>query len=130
MQRTFGSGARLTISREETDMQVAFTASISGFGLTNGIDRDALAGFIRRADRTGIDAVALAGLAPGQDVAAIASFILHSTVSLGVFLRHRIGAVAPTIAAQHLATLDQLSGGRVTVEFEPDRPVEVESAED
>ena len=86
-----------------------------------GIDAEALRGFARTAEEAGFAAVSVAGLVAGQDVAAVASFILHSTTGLGVFLKHRIGAVPPTIAAQHLAMLDQLSGGRVNVAFEPDR---------
>ena len=66
-----------------------------------GIDAEALRGFARTAEEAGFAAVSVAGLVAGQDVAAVASFILHSTTGLGVFLKHQIGAVPPTIAAQH-----------------------------
>ncbi len=95
-----------------------------------GIDAEALRGFARTAEEAGFAAVSVAGLVAGQDVAAVASFILHSTTGLGVFLKHRIGAVPPTIAAQHLAMLDQLSGGRVNVAFEPDRGESLASQEE
>ncbi len=107
-------------------MQIEFighTASLAHSETEAGaqIDRDGLRRLARLSEISNIDRLAVGGLAAGQDVAALASFILHNTSGLGVFLKHRIGAVAPTIAAQHLATLDQLSGGRVQVEFEPDK---------
>ena len=100
------------------------TLPTSHFGKNDAdarIDRDGLRRLSRLAETSDIDRLAVGSLAAGQDVAAVASFILHNTSNLGVFLNHRIGAVAPTIAAQHLATLDQLSGGRVKVQFEPER---------
>lgn len=94
------------------------------------VDRDGLRRVARLAEISGIDRLAVGGLAAGQDVAAVASFILYNTSSLGVFLNHRIGAVAPTVAAQHLATLDQLSGGRVRVQFESDKTDGIEGHEE
>lgn len=107
-------------------MQIEFIGHTANLALPENeagaqIDRDGLRRLAHMAEISGIDRLAVGGLAAGQDVAALASFILHNTSSLGVFLNHRIGAVAPTIAAQHLATLDQLSGGRVRVQFEADR---------
>ncbi len=107
---------------------VAHTAETDADG--RSLDRDALRDFACAAEEAGFGGLAVAGLPSGQDVAAVASFVLHSTATLGVLLRHRVGAVPPTIAAQHLATLDQLSGGRVTVAFEPDRLAPGETQED
>jgi alkanesulfonate monooxygenase len=110
-----GHTANLTLSANEAGAQV---------------DRDGLRRLARLAEVSGIDRLAVGGLAAGQDVAALASYILHNTSSLGVFLNHRIGAVAPTIAAQHLATLDQLSAGRVKVQFESDKTDGIEGHEE
>jgi alkanesulfonate monooxygenase len=110
---------------EEIAMQIEFIGHTANLSLAKNeagaqIDRDGLRRLARLAEVSGIDRLAIGGLAAGQDVAALASFVLHNTSSLGVFLNHRIGAVAPMIAAQHLATLDQLSGGRVRVQFDAD----------
>ncbi|GLS31527.1 alkanesulfonate monooxygenase [Mesorhizobium albiziae] len=110
-----GHTANLSLSKNEADA---------------AIDREGLRRLAQLAEASGIDRLAVGGLAAGQDIAALASFIVHSTASLGVFLHHRIGAVAPTVAAQHLATLDQLSGGRVAVEFQPERIDGVEGHEE
>jgi alkanesulfonate monooxygenase len=40
---------------------------------------------------------------------------LHSTTDLGVAAAHDAGLVAPDVAAQQIATLDRLSGGRLTI---------------
>lgn len=116
-------------------MQIEFIGHTANLALSATeagaqVDRDGLRRLARLAEVSGIDRLAVGGLAAGQDVAALASFILHNTSSLGVFLNHRIGAVAPTIAAQHLATLDQLSGGRVRVQFESDKTDGIEGLEE
>lgn len=82
------------------------------------IDRDGIRRLARLSEASGIDRLLIGDLPEGQDVGTLASFILHNTTSLGVLVDHRIGAVEPAIAAQQLATLDQLSGGRVSVRVE------------
>jgi alkanesulfonate monooxygenase len=121
---------------EESAMQIEFIGHIDGpfsrIGTSDQsqVDRQGIRRLARLAENSGIDRLAVEDLAAGQDVAAVASFILHNTSNLGVFLKHRIGAVAPIIAAQHLATLDQLSGGRVVAQFEPDKPDGIQAYEE
>jgi alkanesulfonate monooxygenase len=120
---------------EENAMHIEFIGHTANLSLSTNaadaaIDREGLRKLARLAEESGIDRLAVGGLAAGQDIAALASFIVHSTSNLGVFLHHRIGAVAPTVAALHLATLDQLSGGRVAVEFQPERIDGVEGHEE
>ena len=45
----------------------------------------------------------------------LGAFLLHNTTSLSIAVPHRAGLVAPAVAAEQLATLDQLSAGRLAI---------------
>jgi alkanesulfonate monooxygenase len=105
-------------------MRLEFTADILDLDVLGDACRDgridgaALADAAIAFEAAGIDRV-LIGDRGSRDVAAIASYVLHATSVLGVSIQHDTGLVAPEIAARQIATLDQLSGGRVTVHIDP-----------
>jgi alkanesulfonate monooxygenase len=66
-----------------------------------------------------VDRLVLADTDGGQDLATLAAWIVHATSSLGVEIEHRAGSIEPEIAARQIATIDQLSGGRLTVKVTP-----------
>ena len=63
----------------------------------------------------GFDRVLIGYYADAPDGMLLASFIAQATERLGLLLAHRPGFVAPTVAARALATLDQISDGRLAV---------------
>lgn len=102
-------------------MQVEFTVDASDFASLDAarperrLDRGELTGLARAVEAAGIDRLLLRDRGGKQDVAALASYILHATSTLGVAVEHRAGTLEPEIAARQIATLDQLSGGRLGV---------------
>jgi alkanesulfonate monooxygenase len=102
-------------------MSVEFAISVSGPGslysmkLSRGLLTD-LAGAVELA---GINRLLLTDGEGMRDVAALASYMLHATVVLGIDVEHRAGMLPPEVAARQLATLDQLSGGRLGVHVVP-----------
>jgi len=73
----------------------------------------------RAVERAGFDRLLIADPDGSPDNSQLASFVLHSTFSLGVTVSHGVGAMAPLVAAQQFAALDQLSGGRLAVSVQP-----------
>jgi alkanesulfonate monooxygenase len=69
----------------------------------------------RAVESAGFERLLIADPHGQPDNSQLASFVLHNTSSLGVIVCHSAGAVAPTVAAQQFATLDRLSGGRLTI---------------
>jgi alkanesulfonate monooxygenase len=63
----------------------------------------------------GFDRVLVAAHSTAPDSTLIAAHITSRTSKLKVMIAHRPGFVQPTVAARQLATLDQLTGGRVAV---------------
>ena len=102
-------------------MRIEFTADISSLDVLAGgrIDRSALADVATAAEAAGIDRLLIADPTASQDVAALASYVLHATSTLNVEIQHSAGIVSPEIAARQIAALDQLSGGRVSVHIDP-----------
>jgi alkanesulfonate monooxygenase len=106
-------------------MWAEFTVDISRFGVLEAgdrrgrLDRGALTDLAQAIEAAGIDRLLLAERAHAQDVATLASYILHATSALGIQLEHRAGAVQPEIAARQIATLDQLGGGRLATHVLP-----------
>lgn len=74
---------------------------------------------VRALERAGFDRLLIADPDGLPDNSQLASFVLHSTFSLGVVVSHGVGAMAPLVAAQQFAALDQLSGGRLAVAVQP-----------
>ncbi len=71
--------------------------------------------FARAHEDSGFDRVLIGYFSTMPDGFAVASYVLAHTERLGVLLAHRPGFVAPTVAARHLATVDQFSAGRLAV---------------
>ena len=78
-------------------------------------DADVVAATARLHERAGFDRVLIGYYSSSPDGFLIAAHAAHTTERLGLLLAHRPGFVAPTLAARKLATLDQLSGGRLAV---------------
>jgi len=104
---------------------VEFSVDISGFQQLEAarrqgrLDRAALTDLAATAESAGIDRLVLADPDGKQDAATLASYIFHATSTLGITIEHRAGAVEPEIAARQIATLDQLSGGRLRARVAP-----------
>ena len=79
------------------------------------IDRNYLHLLARAHEWGGFDRVLVASYSTAPDPLLIATEIAAVTERIGLMIAHRTGFVAPTIAARQLATLDQLTGGRVAV---------------
>ena len=66
-------------------------------------------------ERAGFDRVLIGYFSEAPDGFLVAAHAAAVTERLGFLLAHRPGFVAPPVAARKLATLDQLSGGRLAV---------------
>jgi alkanesulfonate monooxygenase len=108
-------------SREEKTMSIEFAISVSGPGslYSPKLSRGLLTDLAAAVELAGINRLLLTDDQGMRDVAALASYMLHATVVLGIDVEHRVGTLAPEIAARQLATLDQLSGGRLGVHVVP-----------
>src|SRR5919201_5697941 len=78
-------------------------------------DRDYIRDFARAHERGGFDRILIGYFSSAPDGFLVAAHAAASTERLGLLLAHRPGFVAPTLAARKLATLDQLSGGRLAL---------------
>ncbi|MCC7372751.1 MAG: LLM class flavin-dependent oxidoreductase [Chloroflexi bacterium] len=78
-------------------------------------DRD----FIRKAARAheegGFDRILVGYYSNAPDGFLVAAYAAAQTERIGLLLAHRPGFVAPTLAARKLATLDQMTEGRLAV---------------
>jgi alkanesulfonate monooxygenase len=79
------------------------------------IDRVYLGAIARGHEAVGFDRVLIGYQSASPDGFQIAAYAATQTERLHFLLAHRPGFVAPTLAARQLATLDQLSGGRLAV---------------
>ncbi|WP_077034525.1 LLM class flavin-dependent oxidoreductase [Pelomonas sp. KK5] len=71
----------------------------------------------RAHESAGFDRVLLGYHSAAPDTLQLASYVAHQTERLSPLVAHRPGFTAPTLAARSFATLDQLSGGRVAINF-------------
>jgi alkanesulfonate monooxygenase len=78
-------------------------------------DADTVAETARIHERAGFDRVLIGYFSDAPDGFLIGAHAASVTERLGFLLAHRPGFVAPPLAARKLATLDQLSGGRLAV---------------
>src|SRR5262245_21074939 len=114
-------GGRFWLLVEEK-MQAEFSIDLSSSrsrdvaNCQGRLDRGLLTDFAHAVETAGIDRLLLANRAGTQDSTALASYILHATVALGVDVEHCAGTLDPESAARQIATLDQLSGGRLAVQ--------------
>jgi alkanesulfonate monooxygenase len=78
-------------------------------------DADVIAETARIHERAGFDRVLIGYFSDMPDGFLVGAHAASVTERLGFLLAHRPGFVAPPVAARKLATLDQLSGGRLAV---------------
>jgi alkanesulfonate monooxygenase len=71
----------------------------------------------RAHESAGFDRVLLGYFSAAPDTLQLSSYVSHQTERLSPLIAHRPGFTAPTLAARSFATLDQLSGGRVAINF-------------
>lgn len=79
------------------------------------IDRVYLGAIARAHEAAGFDRVLIGYQSSSPDGLQVAAYAATQTERLQFLLAHRPGFVAPTLAGRQLATLDQLSGGRLAV---------------
>jgi alkanesulfonate monooxygenase len=78
-------------------------------------DAAVIAETARLHERAGFDRVLIGYFSDAPDGFLVGAHAASVTERLGLLLAHRPGFVAPPVAARKLATLDQLSGGRLAV---------------
>jgi alkanesulfonate monooxygenase len=78
-------------------------------------DAEVLAETARIHERAGFDRVLIGYFSDAPDGFLVGAHAAATTERLGFLLAHRPGFVAPPLAARKLATLDQLTGGRLAV---------------
>ena len=78
-------------------------------------DADTVAETARIHERAGFDRVLIGYFSDAPDGFLVGAHAAATTERLGFLLAHRPGFVAPPLAARKLATLDQLSHGRLAV---------------
>jgi alkanesulfonate monooxygenase len=78
-------------------------------------DTEIIAETARIHERAGFDRVLIGYFSDAPDGFLVGAHAAAVTERLGFLLAHRPGFVAPPLAARKLATLDQLSGGRLAV---------------
>lgn len=78
-------------------------------------DPDHVVRVARENDQDGLDSALVTQFSSWPDPTPIAAWALAATSRLRIALAHRVGTVAPTIAARSLLTLDRLSRGRVEI---------------
>src|SRR5215211_8573481 len=109
-------------SREGTTMPVDFIGMISHRLASEIIpprgpifDHDYIRDFARAHEDGGFDRILVGYYSNAPDGFLVAAHAAASTERLGILLAHRPGFVAPTVAARKLATLDQLTHGRLAL---------------
>ena len=105
----------------ERDSSRGVTVSLFGGGINPadeipaGVDGDYIAEFSQAHEDSGFDKVLIGYSSATADGFAVAGYAASRTETLGYLIAHRAGFMAPTLAARHAATLDQLCGGRIAL---------------
>ena len=81
------------------------------------VDSPFLTEFARAHENADFDKVLIGYGSTGPDGFSVASYVAGRTDKLKFLIAHRPGFVAPTLAARKAATVDQFSGGRVSMHF-------------
>ena len=79
------------------------------------LDRDYVAKVARAHEEGGFDRALVAFGSTSPESQHLAGYAASVTERLGFMIAHRPGFTQPTVAARQLATLDQLTGGRIAV---------------
>jgi alkanesulfonate monooxygenase len=81
------------------------------------LDIDYTRDFAQAHEKAGFDRILVPYQSTSPDAMLTVAYAAGVTQRIHFMLAHRPGFVAPTLAARQLATLDQLSGGRLAVHF-------------
>ncbi|MGF6602612.1 alkanesulfonate monooxygenase [Paraburkholderia sp. GAS448] len=81
------------------------------------IDIDYLKSFAQAHENAGFNRILVPHGSTSPDATLTIAYAATVTSHIHFMLAHRPGFVAPTLAARQIATLDQLSGGRLAVHF-------------
>jgi alkanesulfonate monooxygenase len=90
-------------------------SEIHGHDLGRTLDREYVDRAARAQEAGGFDRVLVPFGSSSPESQIVAAHAAAITSKLGFLIAHRPGFTQPTLAARQLATLDQLSGGRVAV---------------
>lgn len=91
------------------------TSEVHNAVRTRVLDRDYVDAAAREQEKGGFDRVLIPFGSASPESQIVAAHAAAITSKLGFLVAHRPGFTQPTLAARQLATLDQLSGGRVAV---------------
>jgi len=91
------------------------TSEIHGGVRSRVLDRDYVEAAAQAQESGGFDRVLIPFGSSSPDSQIVATHAAARTTRLGFLIAHRPGFTQPTLAARQLATLDQLTGGRVAV---------------
>ncbi len=80
-----------------------------------GIDPDYIVEFSRAHEDSGFDKVLVGHTSTSSDGFSVAMHAANHTSRLGYLIAHRPGFVSPTMAARKVATVDQLTKGRIAL---------------
>lgn len=83
--------------------------------LGDAVDADFVRRFAQAHEQAGFDKALVGYFSNGAEGAVVSSFIAAATERLGILLAYRPGVIAPPLAARQLATLDQFSNGRLSL---------------
>lgn len=78
-----------------------------------GIDGGYITDFAQAHENSDFDAVLIGHSSSSADGFMVAQHVANTTDQLKILLAHRTGFVAPTLAARKVATLDNLTSGRI-----------------
>jgi len=91
------------------------SSEIHGGARDRALDKDYVEAAARAQEEGGFDRVLIPFGSSTPESQIVAAHAAAITTKLGFLVAHRPGFTQPTLAARQLATLDQLSGGRVAV---------------
>lgn len=91
------------------------SSEINGATRDRALDRDYVDAAARAQEAGDFDRVLIPFGSSSPEALLVAAHAAAITTKLGFLVAHRPGFTQPTLAARQLATLDQLSGGRVAV---------------
>jgi alkanesulfonate monooxygenase len=106
---------------QETPENAGASLSVFGGGINPGgevpagVDPDYIVEFALSHERSGFDMVLTGYSSTTPDGFEIAGYAAAHTRKLGYLIAHRPGFISPTLAARKIATLDQLTRGRVAL---------------
>ena len=105
----------------ERDSSRGVTVSLFGGGINPadeippGIDAEYIAEFSQAHEDSGFDKVLIGYSSATAEGFGVAGYAASRTKTLGYLIAHRPGFMVPTLAARQIATLDQLTQGRIAM---------------